>query len=39
MNPEAVAVLITGATGLWGGLAFFLWHAYRCKRKNQTGSV
>ncbi|MDR6226225.1 MetS family NSS transporter small subunit [Desmospora profundinema] len=36
MNPEAIAVLVIGATGLWGGLAYFLWHAYRVGQRKKT---
>jgi hypothetical protein len=38
VNPEAIAMLIIGAVGLWGGLAYFLWHAYRMTQKKKMDS-
>lgn len=35
MNTEAIVTLIIGATVLWGGLAFFLWNAWRSSKKKQ----
>lgn len=34
MNSGAIVMLVIGGTGLWGGLAYFLWYAYRAKQKK-----
>ncbi|GGA43845.1 hypothetical protein GCM10007416_16190 [Kroppenstedtia guangzhouensis] len=36
MNTGAIVMLVLGATGLWGGLAYFLWYAWRCSKKKQN---
>ncbi|EGK07829.1 MetS family NSS transporter small subunit [Kroppenstedtia eburnea] len=36
MNTGAIVMLVLGAAGLWGGLAYFLWHAWRCSKKKQN---
>ncbi|MDA8353081.1 MAG: MetS family NSS transporter small subunit [Firmicutes bacterium] len=38
MHPQAIAMLLIGAVGLWGGLAYFLFHAYRSSRKKKVSS-
>ncbi|PTM57670.1 MetS family NSS transporter small subunit [Desmospora activa] len=38
MNSEAIIMLIVGGTGLWGGLAYFLFHAYRAEKKKSNAS-
>ncbi|WP_141201706.1 MetS family NSS transporter small subunit [Paludifilum halophilum] len=36
MNTSAVVMLLIGAVGLWGGFAYFLWHAYKCGQQKQN---
>lgn len=34
MNVSAWVMFLIGAIGLWGGLAYFLWVAYKSNRKK-----